>query len=107
MVDAGRAPEDAELADVLDQLGNPAAVTVGMLCLYAGESFKEWLTDRRNARMLPHRIEDAGYVAIRNDGAKDGQWVISGRRQTVYARRELSIRDRLAAATALVRKDRS
>lgn len=107
MVDTGRAPEDAELADVLDLLGNPPAVTVGMLCVYAGESFKEWLTDRRNARALPHRLEDAGHVAIRNDAAKDGQWVISGRRQTVYARRDLAIRERLAAATALVRKDRA
>ena len=28
IVDANRAPEDAELSDVLDRLGNPAAVTI-------------------------------------------------------------------------------
>ncbi len=106
VVDAGRAPEDSELADVLDQLGNPPAVTVGTLSVYAGDKFREWLQDRRNARQIPHRMEDAGYIAIRNDGAKDGQWVVSGKRQTVYARCELPIRDRLAAASALAREGR-
>lgn len=106
VVDAGRAPEDAELADVLDQLGNPAAVTVGTLSIYAGDTFREWLRDRRNARQIPHRMQDAGYIAVRNDAAKDGQWVVSGKRQTVYARCELPIRDRIAAATTLAREGR-
>lgn len=106
VVDAGRAPEDAELADVLDQLGNPAAVTVSTLSIYAGDTFREWLRDRRNARQIPHRMQDAGYTAIRNDAAKDGQWVVSGKRQTVYARCELPIRDRIAAASTLAREGR-
>jgi len=106
VVDAGRAPEDAELADVLDQLGNPPAVTVGTLSVYAGDQFREWLKDRRNARQIPHRMEDAGYIAIRNEGAKDGQWVVAGKRQTVYARCELPIRDRFAAAGTLAREGR-
>ncbi len=106
VVDAGRAPEDAELADVLDQLGNPAAVTVGTLSVYAVDNFREWLQDRRNARQIPHRMQDAGYIAVRNDAAKDGQWVVSGKRQTVYARCELPIRDRIAAATTLAREGR-
>lgn len=106
MVDAGRTPEDAEMADALDALRNPHAVTVGQICVYASDSFREWLQDRRNSRQIPHRMEAAGYIAVRNDGAKDGQWVIGGKRQTVYARRELPIRDRLAAATALCRESR-
>ena len=106
VVDAGRAPEDAELADVLDQLGNPAAVTVSTLSIYAGDAFREWLRDRRNARQIPHRMQDAGYIAVRNDSAKDGQWVVSGKRQTVYARCELSIRDRIVGASTLAREGR-
>ena len=31
IVDAGRAPEDAELADVLDKIGNPDAVTISRI----------------------------------------------------------------------------
>jgi Bifunctional DNA primase/polymerase, N-terminal/Family of unknown function (DUF5906)/Primase C terminal 1 (PriCT-1) len=107
VVDAGRAPEDAELADVLDSLGKPAAVTVAALCIYASDPFREWLQDRRNARQLPHRLEDAGYTAVRNDGAQSGLWVISGKRQVIYARRELAIRDRIVAATALCREGRA
>ena len=102
VVDAGRAPEDAELADVLDSLGNPPAVTVGQLCVYASESFREWLQDRRNSRQIPHRLESVGYAAVRNEADKhNGQWKVDGKRQTVYAKRELAIRDRIAAASAL------
>ncbi len=107
VVDAGRAPEDAELADALDAIQWPAAVTVSSLCVYASDQFREWLQDRRNARQLPHRMETAGYIAVRNDWAKDGQWVVSGKRQTIYAKRELSIRDRIAAASALTAASRT
>ena len=106
IVDANRAPEDAELADVLDLLGNPPAITLDMLAeqsRHARESFHEWLADRRNRRQIPHRLEAAGYVAVRNDARETGLWVIHGKRQAVYARNTLSVRDRYQAATALGR----
>jgi hypothetical protein len=46
-------------------------------------------------------MEKCGYVPVRNDDADDGLWKIRGRRQVVYARTELSLRDRLAAARKL------
>ncbi len=102
VVDSNRAPEDAELADVLDALGTPAAVTLGMLIDYAtSDDFRDWLKERRNRRQIPHRMEVAGYVPVRNAGATDGHWKIDGRRQSVYARKELSPRDQLAAVTSL------
>lgn len=107
VVDAGRAPEDAELEDALDALKNAPAVTVGMLCTYASDSFREWLQDRRNSRQIPHRLEGAGYVAVRNDTAQSGLWVVTGKRQVIYARKELAIRERLVAASALCREGRS
>lgn len=107
VVDAGRAPEDAELADAIESLGNPAAVTVTDLCICASGAFREWLQDRRNARQVPHRMKGAGYIAARNDAAQDGLWKVSGKRQVIYARRELTESKRLAAATALARKDRA
>ncbi|MGH8228268.1 MAG: primase-helicase family protein [Steroidobacteraceae bacterium] len=107
MVAAGRAPEDAELADAIDALGNPAAVTVAMLCIYASETFREWLQDRRNSRQVPHRMKAAGYTAVSNDAAQSGLWVVLGKRQVIYARRELQIRDRIAAASRLCREGRA
>lgn len=107
MVDAGRAPEDSALADALDELKNPAAVTTSMICNYASESLREFLTDRKSARQIPHRMESAGYTAVRNESDKrDGQWRVDGKRQTIYARRDLSMRDRIIAATRLCREGR-
>jgi len=112
MVDAGRAPEDAELADLVDVMSKdgkpPAAITIGdLLAVCVEESFRDWLKDRRNSRQIPHRMEAAGYVAVRNDADKhDGQWRVGGKRQVIYARRELSLRDRHAAAEDRCRRDR-
>jgi len=101
IVDASRAPEDAELADVLDDLGNPPATTLSRIFARAPERFQEWLRDRKNSRAIPHRLEKCGYVNIRNDVAKDGLWRLDGRRQAIYARIDFSIRERLAAAKQL------
>jgi hypothetical protein len=105
IVDANRAPEEAELADALDKLGWPDVLTLGDIMREVGSSgFADWLADRKNRRAIPHRFERCGYAPIRNDAAKDGLWVIRGTRQVVYARTELSMRDRFAAASALARK---
>ena len=101
LVDNDRAPEDAELADALDYLDRPAAVTIADLSGPGNSTLGEWLRDRKNARQVPHRMEKAGYVSVRNTGAKDGMWKLNGRRQVVYARAELSERDRLLAAHEL------
>jgi Family of unknown function (DUF5906) len=107
IVDANRAPEDSELADVIEALGNPPAITLNMITsgnATLDYAFQMWLQDRRNRRLIPHRMEAAGYAPVRNDADKhDGQWKVAGKRQTIYARRELSVRDRLAAAVALCR----
>jgi hypothetical protein len=105
IVDANRAPEDADLADVLDACKRPDAVTLtdlieGARHTVPGE-FVDWLTERKNRRAIPHRLETAGYVVVRNDSAKDGLWKIRGRRQVVYAKSTLSIRDRMGAAGQL------
>jgi Family of unknown function (DUF5906) len=103
IVDASRAPEDAELADALDAIGSPAALTLDRIAGFANPDFALWLRERKNARRIPHRLEACGYVAVRNDGAKDGLWKVAGRRQVIYARMELSARDRIAAANDLAR----
>ena len=104
IVDASRAPEDAELADAIDALGSPDALTLEQIAGVATHIFGEWLRDRKNARRIPHRLESCGYVAVRNDGAKDGHWKVDGRRQVVYAKTDLSQPERTTAAYGLIRR---
>jgi hypothetical protein len=105
IVDVNRAPEDAEMADVLDQLGSPAAVTLSRIKSQASGDFFLWINDRKNRRQIPYRLEKCGYVAVRNEAAKDGLWKIHDARQTVYAKNTMSITDRFKAASRLAGAD--
>jgi hypothetical protein len=108
IVNANQAPENAELADALDALRRPDAVTIPQIARAASDAFREWLMDRRNSRVIPHRLEECGYVAVRNNAASsDGRWVINGRRQVVYAKSELTTRERYEAAVALAERCRA
>ena len=101
IVDANRAPEDAELADVLDDLGRPDAVTISRIATMADAELALWIKDRKNRRIIPHRLEQCGYVPVRNDAAEDGLFKINERRQVVYASESLPVRDRIRAANQL------
>ena len=70
-------------------------------------SLFDFLTDRKNSRRIPHRLEACGYVPVRNPDAKDGLWKILGRRQVVYAKDTLGSRERLAAVLPLASPVRS
>lgn len=95
IVDSNRAPEDAELTDALDRLGNPPAVTLGQIIDIADAAFAEWLQDRRNNRQVPYRMEEAGYTPVRNSTTKDRLWKVGGKRQVIYAKQDMGIRDRI------------
>lgn len=102
IVGASVAPEDSELADVLDALGNPDVVTLAQLIeRSAGTEAAEWLMERKNRRAMPHRMERCGYVPVRNPDADDGLWKLQGRRQAVYAKARLSLRDQIIAVRKL------
>jgi hypothetical protein len=110
IVDSSRNPADAELSDVLDliaQVGEgytcatkewPPVITLEKLANNARHPFNEWLRDRKNARSIPHRLEACGYVAVRNDAAKDGRWAVGGRRQVIYAATGLPQSERIRLA---------
>jgi hypothetical protein len=49
IVDASRAPEDAEMADAIERLGSPNALTLAQIITYAEADFAIWLRDRKNA----------------------------------------------------------
>jgi hypothetical protein len=128
IVDSNRPTEESELADVLDQMGEPVidskthkpvlddvgkplkdkplATTVPLLIKQAvivgAFDFVEWLEDRKNRRALPHRLEKCGYIAVRNDVDKtDGLWLIGGKRQTAYALATLTVQQRYRAVQDL------
>lgn len=98
IVSANTTPEDAELADALERLGWPGATTIADIADAAEDDFKMFLADRRNSRRIPHRLEQCGYVAVRNDAAKDGLFKVNGKRCAIYASQSLCPRDQIAAA---------
>jgi hypothetical protein len=100
IVDVSRAPEDADLADLLDDMGKPDVVTLISLVARATDRFRYWLEDPKNSRAIPHRLQECGYVKVRNPDAEDGLWRIYGKRQAIYARADLPLRDQLVAAAA-------
>jgi hypothetical protein len=105
IVDACQVSEGGELADALARLDNPDAVTLKQVRDVADHEFQTFLKDRKNRRVLPHRFEQCGYVPVRNSSAQSGLWVVSGVRQTIYAREELTARERLIAAQMMIQKE--
>jgi hypothetical protein len=107
IVNANRAQEVNELSDLFDEMGNPSAVTLDKmrdaLASSSDQGLRDWLNDRNNRRKIPHKMEECDYTPVHND-TKDGQWKIGVKRQTIYAKKELSERDRLKAAQDLKRE---
>jgi hypothetical protein len=103
IVDANRAPEEAELSDIFDRLNNPDAVTLDCIAKAATGEIGGWLRDRKNRRAIPHRLEKCGYVAVRA-ATLAGLWIIKGARQVVYVRACLSPSDQLRAVQDLVQR---
>jgi uncharacterized protein DUF5906 len=102
IADSGRAPEESELADLLDRIGNPPAISLGKLQGKANRGdFADWLNDCKNRRVIPHRLEGCGYAPVRNPDAKDGLWKIRGKRQAVYAKSTMTAQDQIQAARLL------
>lgn len=105
IVQAGSAPEDGELLDVIEHAGSPAALTLETLLANARamrlDDLALELGDRKNRRRLPHKLERAGYIVVRNPDASDGLWRVGDRRQAVYARKELPLPEQIRAAREL------
>jgi hypothetical protein len=98
IVNAARSPEDAKLADALDELTRPDICSLETVATSKTGAAMEWLHELKSRRAMPHRMERCGYVACRNPGTEDGLWRINGRRQVLYAKEQLSPEERLKAA---------
>jgi hypothetical protein len=103
IVNSSRTPEDAELADALDALDWPKAVTIHEVSMASTQAgFVDFLKDRKNSRRVPHRFEACGYTPVRNQAAEDGLWKLKGRRQVIYAQAGLTQNERFAAALNMI-----
>ncbi len=99
IVHANAAPEDAELASLIDDLGNPPILQLGQLadCARRRQAFSlaDFLTGLKTRRNVQHRLHQQGYIPVRNQDRKDGLWSVDGRRQAVYGQRKLSYREQV------------
>jgi hypothetical protein len=111
MVNAERPPEDLEMADAIEALQRPDALTVDDLRVEAAianqNSLLEWLNDRKYLRHVPARLERLGYVQVLNNDRKDKLFTVGGRRQIAFARAELTPGQRVAAVQALDSKSKT
>jgi hypothetical protein len=113
IVAAGTEPQDADLADLLDKLGDdyifsgtpspPDAVTLDQLKHHddltpeLADIFKD-----KNRRVANHRLEAAGYVPVSNPDNQKGLWRVNGKRQVIYANRKLAPAEQRAAVKRLI-----
>jgi Family of unknown function (DUF5906) len=101
MVNVERSADYGELADAIDALGKPEALTLNELIAVAPGA--EWLSDRKMARTILYRLRRCEYVRVPNPAAErnSGLWLINKKRMMIYARKELPPRKRLDAAIRL------
>ena len=98
MVSASRGAAYDELADAIDALSNPPALTIVELMAVAPAL--EWLRDHSKRRATAYRLTECHYIAADNPNAKDGLWKINGRRQTIYVRADIPSEQRIDVAAA-------
>jgi hypothetical protein len=108
IVAAGQDPEAGELHDVIERAGSPDAVTLDAIISIAGNlsmyDLVNGLKDRRALKAAVHKLERAGYTAVRNPDNEQGLWRVGGRRVAIYGRANQSAAARLTAARALARQ---
>jgi hypothetical protein len=106
IANANLAAEETDLADALDRMQRPIAVTVEQILaqLNLSVELSNWLCERKNRRIIPKHFRACGYSTVRNPDHEQKLWVIGGKRQAVYAQRDLPEGQRIAAARRLMQK---
>jgi len=108
IVQANANPDDLTLAGLLlrEDGSKVPAVTLNIVVQAAVEAEETdlalTLSDMKNRRRVPHMMEKAGYVPVRNEYAADGLWRIDGKRQVIYGDAALSTAERVTFARSLV-----
>ena len=107
IVAANQDPDDSELADLIEFLGSPRALTLDMLVKVASskglDNIREQLTEHKYRRGLPHKLDRAGYISTQNPDTSDKMWRVSGARKAIYCQKSLTLLEQVQAARALQR----
>lgn len=77
MVNASRSSEEMELSSVLEKFGGLAATMTMITNEAISQGFynlAKWLDEPRNYKAAAARLEDAGYIVIRNPDDARGRW---------------------------------
>jgi Family of unknown function (DUF5906) len=99
IVNAMRAVEESEMADVIELLGRPPTLIVLDLIREAEfniarfAEFLAFLRDRKNSRLVTVRFEECGYRRLANPGEQTGRWNLVSGRTGVYVRAQMTDRE--------------
>ena len=107
VVDASQRPEDTDMADLLDYLGNPKVVPVAHLKECAAETIvfeSVSILMAKSFAALSGLIDKCGYRPIKNPDAKDGCWKAGISRQKFYAKQDLSDREAFVEVQNYIKK---
>jgi hypothetical protein len=103
IVDAGRNPEEKELSDALEGVKVATVKEIVAAAHFKGQmQLAHMLQESKNARKIPHLLGSIDFEPLRNPHTKDGRWVISGRRETLYADRNLPVSESFTLANRRV-----
>ncbi|MFS8114774.1 bifunctional DNA primase/polymerase [Rhizobium jaguaris] len=103
IVEANRAPQESQMADLVDQLDHPAVLTFQDLVNAASPSFGDWLEDAKNRKVASVRLFECGYEPVRNPDVQAGLWKVCGTRMMVYALKTMSTREKILAVEEYIR----
>jgi hypothetical protein len=104
IANANRSVDETGLDEVLYRMGRPAAITLERIVTDPKTPFDLVERLRKSPRIAPKHLRDCGYIAVHNPDAPDrqGRWLIGQSKQTVYARKNLPLKDQLTAARKLM-----
>lgn len=101
---ANTADDGSDLGDLVEALGRPDALTASDLLRVASPEVTTWLSDRRNSRVLNDKLDRVGYTPVRSPAREDGRWRVNGSLYVIYARKDVSVRERHLFANKLQTK---
>jgi hypothetical protein len=102
IVESNVDPDGVAIADALvDENGIQMPIgtvdeIIAAISLKGASEVAAMLRDKKNRRRIPHFLEMAEYEHFPCPNTSDGRWRISGKKQTVYAHRNLTQAQRIA-----------
>jgi hypothetical protein len=101
LVGSSGSTESGMMADFLDTLGRPGAVTIQSIREKATGELATWFMNNPAWSRVRHFLEECVYRYFPNPAAKSTFWKIGGRRAAVYVRGDLAPANQLAAKDEL------